>query len=398
MKIISVNAGSSSLKFQLLEMPEEKVLISGVVDSIGNVDASFYEVKINKDKIKTVVPVENHAVAVNLMLNDLIERKIINSLDEIEGVGHRVVHGGVTFTESAVLTDQVVEEIRAVIPLAPLHNPAHLTGIKAFKEALPNVFQIAVFDTAFHQTMAPDAYMYAVPYEWYTENKVRKYGAHGTSHQYVANKTAEFLGKPVEDLKIVTLHIGNGASLAAVKGGKCVDTSMGLGPLAGIPMGTRSGTVDPTIVEYIAKERDLCYKEVLVALNKKSGYLGVSGVSNDSRELEKAAESGNERAQLILDMQAKSIADYIGSYYVYMEGIDVIAFTAGIGENSAAFRARVLDRIKVLGVKYDEELIKVRGEELIISTPDSKITVVVMPTNEELAIARDVVRLKKENE
>lgn len=398
MKIISVNAGSSSLKFQLLEMPEEKVLISGVVDSIGNVDTSFYEVKINKDKIKTVVPVENHAVAVNLMLNDLIERKIINSLDEIEGVGHRVVHGGVTFTESAVLTDQVVEEIRAVIPLAPLHNPAHLTGIKAFKEALPNVFQIAVFDTAFHQTMAPDAYMYAVPYEWYTENKVRKYGAHGTSHQYVANKTAEFLGKPVEDLKIVTLHIGNGASLAAVKGGKCVDTSMGLGPLAGIPMGTRSGTVDPTIVEYIAKERDLCYKEVLVALNKKSGYLGVSGVSNDSRELEKAAESGNERAQLILDMQAKSIADYIGSYYVYMEGIDVIAFTAGIGENSAAFRARVLDRIKVLGVKYDEELIKVRGEELIISTPDSKITVVVMPTNEELAIARDVVRLKKENE
>ena len=397
MKIISVNAGSSSLKFQLLEMPEEKVLISGVVDSIGNVATSFYKVEINGEKIQTVVPVEDHAVAVKLMLNDLIERKIINSLDEIEGVGHRVVHGGVTFTESAVLTDQVVEEIRAVIPLAPLHNPAHLTGIKAFKEALPNVFQIAVFDTAFHQTMAPDAYMYAVPYEWYTENKVRKYGAHGTSHQYVANKTAEFLGKPVEDLKIVTLHIGNGASLAAVKGGKCVDTSMGLGPLAGIPMGTRSGTVDPTIVEYIAKERDLCYKEVLVALNKKSGYLGVSGVSNDSRALEDAAKAGNERAQLILDMQAKSIADYIGSYYVYMEGIDVIAFTAGIGENSAAFRARVLDRIKVLGVKYDEELIKVRGEELVISTPDSKITVVVMPTNEELAIARDVVRLKEEN-
>ncbi len=397
MKIMSVNAGSPSLKFQLLEMPEEKVLISGVVDSIGSLDTSFYKVEINGEKIKTVVPVKDHAVAVKLMLDDLIERKIIESLDEIEGVGHRVVHGGVTFTQSAVLTDQVIEEIRAVIPLAPLHNPAHLTGMKAFKEALPNVFQIAVFDTAFHQTMPADAYMYAVPYEWYTENKVRKYGAHGTSHQYVSQRCADFLNKPVEDLKIVTLHIGNGASLAAVKGGKCVDTSMGLGPLAGIPMGTRSGTVDPTIVEYIAKERNMGIEEILVALNKKSGYCGVSGLSNDSRILEDAAKAGNIRAQLILEMQAKSVADYIGSYYVYMEGIDVIVFTAGIGENNSSFRKRVLDRIKVLGVKYDDELIKVRGEEILISTPDSKIQVVVIPTNEELAIARDVVRLKEEN-
>ena len=397
MKIMSVNAGSSSLKFQLLEMPQEEVLCEGLVEAIADENGGSYKIETPEGKFVKKLVIKDHGVAVDMMLNDLIDRNIITSLDEIDGVGHRVVHGGVRFTQSAVITEEVVSEIEAVIPLAPLHNPAHITGIKAFQKALPNVFQIVVFDTAFHQTMKEDAYMYAVPYEWFEKHKVRKYGAHGTSHKFVANRVAEIMGKNIEDLKIVTLHIGNGASLAAVKGGKCVDTSMGLGPLAGIPMGTRCGTVDPTIVEYIAKMENYDIPTILNYFNKKSGYLGISGVSNDSRLVEDAADSGNKRAQLALDMQAKSIADYIGSYYVYMEGIDVIVFTAGIGENSSAFKKRVLDRIKVLGVKYDEELIKVRKQEIEISTPDSKIKVFVVPTNEELAIARDVVRLKEEN-
>ena len=398
MKIMSVNAGSSSLKFQLLEMPQEEVLCEGLVESIGSGEMGTYKIETSEGKNVKNFVIADHGVAVDMMLNDLVERNIISSLDEIDGVGHRVVHGGVRFTQSAVITPEVVKEIEDVIPLAPLHNPAHITGIKAFQKALPNVFQIVVFDTAFHQTMAEDAYMYAVPYEWFENHKVRKYGAHGTSHKFVANRVAEVMGKPIEDLKIVTLHIGNGASLAAVKGGKCVDTSMGLGPLAGIPMGTRSGTIDQTIVEYISKMENMDIKAILNALNKKSGYLGVSGVSNDSRLVEDAAAAGNERAKLALEVQAKSVADYIGSYYVYMEGIDVIVFTAGIGENNASFRERVLDRIKVLGVEYDKEAIKIRKKEIEVSTPESKIKVFVIPTNEELAIARDVVRLKAENE
>ena len=397
MKIMSVNAGSSSLKFQLLEMPQEEVLCEGLVESIGSGEMGTYKIETAEGKFVNKFVIENHGVAVDLMLKDLVDRNIISSLDEIDGVGHRVVHGGVRFTQSAVITPEVVKEIEDVIPLAPLHNPAHITGIKAFQKALPNVFQIVVFDTAFHQTMAEDAYMYAVPYEWFENHKVRRYGAHGTSHKFVANRVAEVMGKPVEELKIVTLHIGNGASLAAVKGGKCVDTTMGLGPLAGIPMGTRSGTIDPTIIEYISKMENMDIKSILNALNKKSGYLGLSGVSHDSRAIEDAAEAGNERAKLALEVQAKSVADYIGSYYVYMEGIDVIVFTAGIGENNGAFRERVLDRIKVLGVEYDKEAIKVRKKEIEVSTPESKIKVFVIPTNEELAIARDVVRLKEEN-
>ena len=397
MKIMSVNAGSSSLKFQLLEMPQEEVLCEGLVESIGSGEVGAYKIETSEGKFVKNFVIADHGVAVDMMLNDLVERNIIASLDEIDGVGHRVVHGGVRFTQSAVITPEVVKEIEDVIPLAPLHNPAHITGIKAFQKALPNVFQIVVFDTAFHQTMAEDAYMYAVPYEWYQNHKVRRYGAHGTSHKFVANRVAEVMGKNIEDLKIVTLHIGNGASLAAVKGGKCVDTSMGLGPLAGIPMGTRSGTIDPTIVEYISKMENMDIKAILNALNKKSGYLGLSGISHDSRALEDAAAEGNERAKLALEVQAKSVADYIGSYYVYMEGIDAIVFTAGIGENNGSFRKRVLDRIKVLGVEYNEEVINIRKKEIELSTPNSKIKVFVIPTNEELAIARDVVRLKEEN-
>lgn len=395
MKIMSVNAGSSSLKFQLLEMPQEKVLTEGVVESIGSGEIGKYTIKINHEKITKEMVIPSHAEAVDMVLKDLIARQIIHSLEEIEGVGHRIVHGG-SFTESVKVTQAVKDEIKKVIPLAPLHNPAHLIGIEAFEKALPNVFQICVFDTAFHQTMAEDAYLYAVPYEWYEKHQVRKYGFHGTSHQYVATRCAELMKKPLKDLKIVTLHIGNGASLAAVKHGKCVDTSMGLGPLAGIPMGTRSGTIDPTIIEFIANAEGKSLPEIMKDLNKHSGYLGVSGLSHDSRNLEEAIEKQHhKRAKLALDLQAKSVADYIGSYYVYMEGIDAIVFTAGIGENSQGFRERVLNRIRILGVEYDSTLNQERGKEIKISTPNSKIQVFVIPTNEELAIARDVVRLKE---
>ena len=397
MKIMSVNAGSSSLKFQLLEMPQEEVLCEGLVESIGSGEVGAYKIETSEGKSVKNFVIEDHGVAVDMMLKDLVDRNIISSLDEIEGVGHRVVHGGVRFTQSAVITPEVVKEIEDVIPLAPLHNPAHITGIKAFQKALPNVFQIVVFDTAFHQTMSQDAYMYAVPYEWYQNHKVRRYGAHGTSHQFVANRCAELMGKPIEELKIVTLHIGNGASLAAVKGGKCVDTTMGLGPLAGIPMGTRSGTIDPTIIEYISKMENMDIKSILNALNKKSGYLGLSGISHDSRVIEDAAEAGDERAILALDVQTKSVLDYIGSYYVYMGGIDAIVFTAGIGENNGAFRKRVLDKLSIFGVEYNEEVINIRKKEIELSTPNSKIKAFVIPTNEELAIARDVVRLKEES-
>ena len=397
MKIMSVNAGSSSLKFQLLEMPQEEVLCEGLVESIGSGEVGAYKIETSEGKSVKNFVIEDHGVAVDMMLKDLVDRNIISSLDEIEGVGHRVVHGGVRFTQSAVITPEVVKEIEDVIPLAPLHNPAHITGIKAFQKALPNVFQIVVFDTAFHQTMSQDAYMYAVPYEWYQKHKVRRYGAHGTSHQFVANRCAELMGKPIEELKIVTLHIGNGASLAAVKGGKCVDTTMGLGPLAGIPMGTRSGTIDPTIIEYISKMENMDIKSILNALNKKSGYLGLSGISHDSRVIEDAAEAGDERAILALEVQTKRVLDYIGSYYVYMGGIDAIVFTAGIGENNGAFRKRVLDKLSIFGVEYNEEVINIRKKEIELSTPNSKIKAFVIPTNEELAIARDVVRLKEES-
>lgn len=408
MKIMSVNAGSSSLKFQLLEMPAEKLLISGVVEEIGTGREGKYTVKIDDDEFESKQVCKDHSQAVELMLNDLLSRKIINSYDEIEGVGHRVVSGGVNITKSTVITEEVKNTIRECIPLAPLHNPAHLTGIEAFEKALPNVFQIVVVDTAFHMTMAPDAYTYALPYEWYSKYQVRKYGAHGTSHQYVSQRCAEIMNKSIEDLKIITLHIGNGASISAVKGGKCVDTSMGLGPLAGIPMGTRCGTVDPTIVEYIMgikeeeSKKDPNVKpydvhDVLRIFNKESGYKGFSGIDSDSRKVEGAAKEGNERAQLILDLQAKRICDYIGSYYVYMGGVDAIVFTAGIGENNGSFRKRVLDRLGVLGIEYNEDVINIRKKEIELSTPNSKVKVFVIPTNEELAIARDVVRLKKEN-
>ena len=396
MKIImAVNAGSSSLKFQLLEMPNEKVITSGIVERIYTPSAC-YKVKYNGEAFTGNLPEENdHAVAVQTILDILLEKKIVNSLEDIAGVGHRIVQGGSYFSDSAVINEDVIAKIEELAPLAPLHNPAHLVGIKAVQKALPNVPGVAVFDTAFHQTMKADAYMYGTPYEWMTEYKVRKYGAHGTSHKYVANVCAEVMGKPIEELKIITCHIGNGASITAVDGGKCVDTTMGLTPLDGIPMGTRSGNLDPAVLQYMSKQAGYSIDEMLQILNKESGYLGISGVSNDSRDLEEQMET-NERCRLALDLQFKRIADYIGSYYVYMKGVDAIVFTAGIGENSKNMRKTVLDRVSVLGVQVDEEANNCRGVLREISTKDSKVKAFIIPTDEEVMIARDVMRLTQE--
>ncbi|MDD3170953.1 MAG: acetate kinase [Bacilli bacterium] len=390
-KIMAVNAGSSSLKFQLLEMPNEKVITEGIVERIGLKDA-YYTIKVNGSKEKEVLPILDHAEAVKKVLNDLIARQIVKDLKEISGVGHRIVQGGWYFQDSAIVDDDVLTKIEELCDLAPLHNPAHLVGIRAFQKVLPGVPNVVVFDTAFHQTMKDDTYMYALPYEWYTKYKIRKYGAHGTSHKYVAYLAAAMLDKPLEETKIVTCHLGNGASIAAVKGGKCVDTSMGLTPLEGIPMGTRSGNIDPTVLEYMSKKEGYSLEELLVILNRKSGYLGVSGVSNDSRDLEARVDT-DERCRLALEIQYKRIADYIGSYYILMEGIDAIVFTAGIGENSSRCREKVLNKLKVLGVEVDREANKARGEVAEITTKDSKIRAFLIPTNEELMIARDVVRL-----
>lgn len=394
-KILAVNAGSSSLKFQLLNMPSEVVIVEGIVERIGHEDAK-YTIKLNGEKTSNTLPVTNHSVAVQIVLNDLVEREIVSSLDEIKGVGHRVVHGGEKFKESTIITEEVVNQIDAVSFLAPLHNPGAITGIKAFQEALPNVVHVAVFDTAFHQTMEPEAFMYAVPYEWYEKYGVRKYGFHGTSHQYVSMEAAKLMNKPYEESKIITVHLGNGASLAAIKNGRVIDTSMGMTPLGGIPMGTRSGNIDPAIVEFIASKENKSVQEVLEDLNKRSGYLGVSGLSNDSRDLEEAAEKGDARSNLALDIQYKRIADYIASYYVYLGGADAIVFTAGIGENNARCRQVICDRISALGVKIDYELNnKVRAKTIELSTQDSKVRVFLIPTNEELVIARDTFRLAK---
>ncbi|HQM18093.1 MAG TPA: acetate kinase, partial [Bacilli bacterium] len=388
-KIMAVNAGSSSLKFKLLELPEEKVITNGVVERIG-LDDAIYSITVNGKKEKQVLAIKDHAVAVKLVLDDLVKRQIVKCLDEIEGVGHRVVQGGWYFKDSALVTDDVIKKIEKLSVLAPLHNPAHVVGIKAFQKALPDVPQVVVFDTSFHQTMEPETYMYATPYEWYEKHHIRKYGAHGTSHKYVAGVCLDLLKK--KNAKIVTLHIGNGASLAAVKNGKVVDTTMGLTPLEGIPMGTRSGNIDPTVLQVINEKEGLSIQELIYILNNKSGYLGVSGVSHDSRDVEEAMDAGNKRAKLALDIQFKRIADYIGSYYVLMGGLDAIVFTAGIGENSWYCRQEISRRLKVLGVEIDEEFNKkTRGQLKELSTPKSKVKVYIIPTDEEVMIARDVV-------
>ena len=399
-KIMAVNAGSSSIKFQLLEMPSEEVITSGIMEKIGttingeNVPGIF-TIKYNGKKEEANPVLVDHAVGVELLLKALVEKGIVKSLDEIVGVGHRVVQGGEFFKDSCLVDDEVVEKILDLAALAPLHNKAHVVGIRAFQKALPNVPQVVVFDTTFHQTMTPEAYMYATPYEWYTKYAIRKYGAHGTSHKFVSSRCAELMGKDVKDTKIIVCHLGNGASISAVNGGLCVDTSMGLTPLEGIPMGTRSGLLDPTVLEVVAKNEGKSISELITILNKQSGYFGISGISNDGRDLTAGMRAGNERCKLAFDIGAKRIVDYVAAYYVYMGGCDAIAFTAGMGENLGHFRKNICDRLACLGVELDEQLNDTLSDERLISTPNSKIKVYIIPTNEEVMIARDVVRLTK---
>lgn len=393
-KILSVNAGSSSLKFQLLEMPAQTVIAKGLVERIGFEDGIF-NIKFEDQKIEKVLPIKDHSVAVQLLLESLLDLKIVSNYDEISGVGHRVVHGGEKFDRSVVVTPEVLAEIEALSDLAPLHNPANALGIKAFMKELPHAVSVAVFDTAFHQTMDKDAYLYPVKYDWYTKYGVRKYGFHGTSHQYVAERCAELLEKPLADTKIITVHIGNGGSLAAVKGGKSVDTTMGFTPLAGIMMGTRSGDVDPAVLPFVMEKENLTIDQVVNALNKESGLYGVSGVSSDMRDILKLVAEGDERGTTAFNLYIKRICDYIGSYFLYLNGVDAIVFTAGIGENSMPVRKAIVDRLGALGIQLNEEANNVMGEEALISTADSKIKVYAIPTNEELMIAKDTYAFVK---
>ena len=392
MKILAVNAGSSSMKFQLFEMPEEKVLVSSTFERIG-LDKSFYSIKVNDEKTKKEAVLLNHEDAVRLFLKDLLDNKIINDLNEISCVGHRIVHGADKYNKSVLIDDEVISDIEKCIPLAPLHNPAGILGIRAIKEALPKAQNVAIFDTAFHQSMEDVAYLYPVPYEWYTNYGVRRYGFHGTSHQYISNRISSILG--TDKFKAIICHLGNGASITAVENGKCVETSMGITPVAGIPMGTRCGDIDPSIVEYVMRTSGKTIDEVMTDLNKKSGLLGVSGVSSDSRDIEEAIASGNTRALLAHNIYVRKITSFIASYYCILGGADVIAFTAGIGENSIDTRKDIMNALKPLGVVIDEEANKVRSVERLISDKDSKIKCYIIPTNEELMMAREAYELSK---
>ncbi|PTL39843.1 acetate kinase [Alkalicoccus saliphilus] len=391
-KIMAINAGSSSLKFQLLEMPEEKIVTKGLVERIGMDDAVF-AIEVNGEKKKETLKITDHAQAVKILLDKLTRYHIIESLNEIEGIGHRVVHGGEKFNDSVLITDEVIAGIEEVSELAPLHNPANLTGIRAFKEVLPDVPAVAVFDTAFHQTMPEESYLYSLPYEYYEKYGIRKYGFHGTSHKYVSERAAELLNRPVENLRLISCHLGNGASIAAIEGGKSIDTSMGFTPLAGVTMGTRSGNIDPALIPYIMEKADLSAEEVMDVLNKRSGMLALSGFSSDLRDIEEQASEGNERARLALEVFTSRIHKYIGSYAARMHGLDAVVFTAGIGENSDVIRAQVLKGLEFMGIYWDPALNKIRGQEAFINYPHSPVKVIVIPTNEEVVIARDTMRL-----
>ena len=392
MKIMSINAGSSSLKFSLFDMDTKDVLVSGLFERIG-IEGSFYTIKNSEFKIQQDAELNNHSDAVKILLEKLIELKIINSLEEIDGIGHRVVHGGDKYTNSVVVSDQVIEDIIRFSDYAPLHNPAHALCIKAFREVLPNTPMTVVFDTAFHQTMEKDRYLYAVPYEWYEKHHVRKYGAHGTSHRYIAKKLSEELGR--DDLRIICCHLGNGSSISAIKNGKCVDTSMGFTPLAGVVMGTRSGDIDVSLVPYVMEKEGKSVGEIMDCLNKKSGFLGISELSSDSRDIENAIKEGNEQAILSQKMFVNSVVKYIAQYYVELGGCDVLAFTAGIGEKSISTRLEIVEALACLGIKLDVEENNVRGEFKCISSKDSTSTVYLVPTNEELMIAMDTLSLIK---
>ena len=388
MKIISINAGSSSLKFSLFDMGKKECIASGYFERV-TLDGSFYTIKYNGEKIKEEVDMPNHTVAVEILLSRLLSIGIVSSLDEIEGVGHRLVHGGDTYDHSVMITDEVIDDLRKYSELAPLHNPANILGIEAMRKALPNVPMVGVFDTAFHQTMDKVQYLYPVPYEWYTKYGVRKYGFHGTSHCFISKQIPRLLGR--DNYKAIICHLGSGASLSAVKDGKCVDTTMGFTPLAGVMMGTRSGDIDPSIIPYIMQKCDKSIDEVMNDLNKKSGFLGMSEYSSDCRDIEDGMAKGNELCSLAFEKYMQCVVNYIASYYVELGGCDIICFTAGLGENGPAVRSRIIEKLACLGIKLDLEKNNTRGEEKEISSDDSSVKVFVVPTNEELMIAEDTL-------
>ncbi len=390
MKILVLNCGSSSLKYQVFDMDTNEVLAKGLVERIGIEGSNLKHTPSGKDSVKFEQPMENHDVAIKLVMDCLVnpEYGVIKSVDEIGGVGHRVVHGGKYFSDSVVVNEEVKKIIKACFDLAPLHNPANLMGIEACEKIMPGTPQVAVFDTAFHQSMPDKAFMYALPYEYYEKLEVRKYGFHGTSHKYVTQRALAMLGNK-EDSKIITCHLGNGSSLAAVKNGKVIDTTMGLTPLEGLVMGTRCGDIDPAIIPYVMNKENLTAQEIDTVMNKKSGILAISGISSDFRDVEDAMNKGNDRARLALDMFRYKVAKYIGEYYIALGGCDAIVFTAGIGENSAAHREAICKYCECLGLKIDAEKNSVRGKEIDFATEDSKIRAFVIPTNEELMIAKD---------
>lgn len=392
MKILSVNAGSSSLKFTLFEMPEEKEIISGVFERIGD-ETSLYSIKMNGEKIKKDCVLKNHEEAVKILTEELINYNVIKSLHEIGGVGHRVVHGGDKYADSVIITEDVTNTIRNLFHLAPLHNPSNLMGIEAFQEFIPDAKEVAVFDTGFHQTMPKENYMYAAPYEWYEKYGVRRYAYHGISHQYITEYMQNYLGK--KDVNLITCHLGGGCSMYSIKDGKCFDTSMSFSTNSGLIMGTRSGDIDAFIVPYVMKESGMTMEEVLDSLNKKGGLLGVSGISNDSRDIEEGVESGNERCILAQELFTNRIVGYIGKLAIFMDKIDAICFTGGIGENSSMTRKDIINKLSKLGIVLDEEANNTRGKFTLITKEESKIPCYIVPTNEELMIAKDTYNLVK---
>ena len=394
MKVLVINAGSSSLKYQLMDPATREVFAKGLCERIGIDGRLTHKVPAKDAKYEFEIPMPTHSEAIQAVLDALLDagHGVIKSASEIDAVGHRVVHGGEKFASSVRITDEVMAALEECIPLAPLHNPANITGIKACEKVMPGVPMVGVFDTAFHQTMPAKSYIYALPYEFYEQDKVRRYGFHGTSHRYVSARAAAMLGKPIEELKIITCHLGNGSSVAAIQNGKCVDTSMGITPLEGVIMGTRSGSMDPAVVQYIANNDHMTVDEVLNMCNKKSGLLGISGLSSDMRDIDAAADSGHERAIIARDMLIHGIRKYIGSYAAVMNGVDVIVFTAGIGENGAELREKVMEGFEFMGAKLDPvKNVEGNRKESVISADDSKVKICVIPTDEEIVIARDTL-------
>ncbi|MBS4539755.1 acetate kinase [Clostridium sp. D2Q-11] len=395
MKILVINCGSSSLKYQLIDMTNEEVLAKGLAERIG-IEGSIVKHKpAGKESVSIERPMDDHKKAIEIVLNALVDENhgAIKSMDEINAVGHRVVHGGEKFSDSVIIDEEVLKAIEECSELAPLHNPPNIMGIQACKELMPSTPMVAVFDTAFHQTMPESSYIYPLPYELYEKYGIRRYGFHGTSHKYVSQRAAAILGKDLEDLKIITCHLGNGASLTAVENGKSIDTSMGFTPLEGLAMGTRSGDIDPAIIIYLMEKEDMSISEINTLLNKKSGVLGISGVSSDFRDIEEAAEEGNNRAKLALDKFTARVKKYVGAYAAIMGGVDAVVFTAGLGENSPETREAICEGLDFMGISIDKDKNKVRGKETVISTTDSKVKALLIPTNEELMIARDTKSL-----